>query len=607
MKLRTKLLLAQAPLLLALAVIGVVGSLTTSELGRGSQTILRENYRSVLALQRMLESLDRLDRAALFRVGGGRELSPEQLTEFRRRFEQELRVQEGNITEPGEAEETHALGAAWARYRDRYTGFQSEREPGLLRAVYFEDLLPAFEQVKQQIDHVLELNQDAMLRKSDAAERSARRLNTLVVVVALAGCLVGVWGSRALTSRLLRPLSVLAHAARRLGEGDVSARARVDGEDELARLAVEFNTMAERLKRYRESTLGELLAAHRASQSVIDSLPDPVLVVAVEGHLLHANESAERLLRIRLDAGLATVDPAVRGVLERVRQHVLAGKGPYLPKGLEEAERIATVDGERRLLPRGTPVYSEQGDVVGTTVVLQDVTRLLSFEELKNNLVATVAHEFRTPLTSLHMSIHLLTEQLVGPLTEKQSDLVYAAREDCERLQRIVEEFLDLSRIQSGHLELRKTTADIESLVRKALDAQAGNAARQAVELRCEVVPGTGHVVVDPDRIALVFSNLLANAIRHSPGGGAVVVRAAIAEGRARFEILDRGPGVPAEFRQAVFEKYFRVPGAPPGGAGLGLFLAREIVQAHAGEIGVESGPGGGSCFWFTLPLASSA
>jgi NtrC-family two-component system sensor histidine kinase KinB len=603
-KLRTKLLLAQAPLLLALVVIGVVGSLTASELGRGSQMILRENYRSVLALQRMLESLDQLDSAALFRIAGERELTREQASAYRARFEQELGVQQSNVTEPGEAEQTRALAGSWARYVEGWAEFERRSETAEVRAFYFAELQPAFERVKQRADQVLALNQDAMLRKSDAAERSARRLNTLLVSIALAGCLLGVWGSSALTSRLLRPLTVLTHAARRLGEGDVEARALVDGQDELARLAVEFNTMAERLKRYRESTLGELLAAHRASQSVIDSLPDPVLVVAVEGHLLHANESAERLLHIRLDAGLATIDPAIRAVLERVHQHVLAGKGPYLPKGLEEAARTSTVDGERRLLPRGTPVYSEQGDVVGTTVVLQDVTRLLSFEELKNNLVATVAHEFRTPLTSLHMSIHLLTEQLVGPLTEKQSDLVYAAREDCERLQRIVEELLDLSRIQSGHLELRTAPAEIEALVRKALDAQEAGAAQRNVELRCEVVPGAGHVLVDPDRIALVFSNLLANAIRHSPSGGSVVVRAAIANQRARFEILDRGPGVPHEFRQAIFEKYFRVPGAPSGGAGLGLFIAREIVQAHGGEIGVESEPGQGSVFWFTLPLA---
>jgi signal transduction histidine kinase len=427
----------------------------------------------------------------------------------------------------------------------------------------------------------------------------------MVVGVALLGLLLGVWGSGLLTARLLRPLAVLGHAARRLGEGDVDARARVEGKDELARLAAEFNTMAERLARYRASTLGELLAAHRASQAVIDSLPDPVVVVGVQGQVLHLNESAERLLHIRIDEGLTSADAAVRAVLERVRAHVAAGKGAYQPKGLEEAARIATSEGERRLLPRGTPVYSEQGEVVATTVVLQDVTRLLSFEDLRTNLVATVAHEFRTPLTSLHMAIHLLTEAQVGALTEKQADLVYAAREDCERLQAIVDELLDLSRIHAGRMELRTQPLELEGLARRAIEQQRGAAEQRDVELRSEVVPGMGEVRADPDRIGIVLANLLANAIRHSPPGAAVIVRAGIAAGRARIEVVDRGPGVPREYRQAIFDKYFRLPDAPPGGAGLGLFIVREIVTAHGGEVGVDAAPEQGSVFWFTLPLAA--
>src|SRR4029077_6340939 len=169
----------------------------------------------------------------------------------------------------------------------------------------------------------------------------------------------------------------------------------------------------------------------------------------------------ETLLALRPQTGLAEVDPALRAVLDRVRAHVLGGSGAYVPKGMQEAVRVESPDGERRLLPRGTPVYSEQGAVIGSSIVLQDVTPLLSFGELRNDLVATVAHEFRTPLTSLHMAIHLLHEQAVGTLSEKQADLVHAAREDCERLEAIVEELLDLSRIHSGRLVLRRAPHDV--------------------------------------------------------------------------------------------------------------------------------------------------
>jgi NtrC-family two-component system sensor histidine kinase KinB len=602
--LRTKLLLAQAPLLAALIFVGAVGSLTARELGRGAKAILSDNFRSVLAAQRIADAAARIDSAALSGIVGDRSRALQRIVESQRRLESELRAQEGNITEPGEAEATARLRAAWNQCNEllgRFVQLTAEHE---LRDAYFGELLPAVAAVKQGAESVLALNQEAMVRKSDAAEHSAERLNALLIAAAAFGLVVGTLSSGALTARLLRPLGILSQAARRLGEGDAAARAQVAGSDELAQVAAEFNTMAERLQRYRESTLGQLLAAHRSSQAVIDSLTDPVVVLGVAGEILHLNAAAEGLLELRPDVGLEGAHPALRGVLERVRAHVLGGNGAYLPKGLEEAVRVATSEGERRLLPRGTPVYSEQGDVIGTSIVLQDVTRLLMFEELRNDLVATFAHEFRTPLTSLRMAIHLLNEQAAGPVTDKQADLLLAARGDCERLQSTIDELLDLSRIQGGKLELRLADVDLESLVRKALEAEQSAAEMAHVELRCDILPGQGSVRVDPERISLVFANLLANAIRHSPSGGAVRVRARAAGAHVRLEVADRGPGVPREYGQAIFEKYFQMPSAPSGGAGLGLFIAREIVRAHGGEIGVDDEPGGGACFWFTLPRA---
>src|SRR6185436_19399903 len=149
-------------------------------------------------------------------------------------------------------------------------------------------------------------------------------------------------------------------------------------------------------------------------------------------------------------------------------------------------------EGERKLLPRATPVYDEERTVVGTTIVLQDVTRLLRFDELKNNLVATVAHEFRTPLTSMRMAIHLCTEGSVGPLTPKQADLLFAAREDCDRLQTIVDELLDVSRLQEGRPMFQPSRISAEGLVRQAVDAHDSEAGGAKVQLRPEVLPGVG-------------------------------------------------------------------------------------------------------------------
>ena len=450
-----------------------------------------------------------------------------------------------------------------------------------------------------------------MVLKSDRARRAAQQNIALMVAVTLGAFAVGLFASAALTSRLLRPLGVLSQAVRRIGEGDLLARASVQASDEIGRLAREFNTMADRLAEYRRSSLGDLLQAQQASQAAIDSLPDPVLVFSTAGSVLNVNTAAEKLLRVGVSGAgtdpLATVPPDVRALLERVRAHVVSGKGPYLPKGFEEAVPIESPEGPRHLLPRATPLYSEEGAIAGATVVLQDVTRLMRFDELKNDLVATVAHEFRTPLTSLRMTIHLCLEGAVGPLTEKQSELLHAARDDCERLQSIVDDLLDLSRIRSGRVEVSPVPLPAKTLVEGVVADQMPQADSKGVELRGTVIEPVLPVLADPERISLVLTNLIANAVSHSPAGATVELRAEPEDRQVRFQVLDHGNGIPPEYQERIFEKFFRIPGTRGEGIGLGLYISREIVRAHGGEMGVESRPGQGSRFWFTLPVAGMA
>jgi two-component system, NtrC family, sensor histidine kinase KinB len=608
MKLGTKLSLAQLPLVIALGLTIAIGSVVTRALARGSEDILKDNYRSVLAAERMKEAAERIDSGVVFAIIGRSARGLEQIDANLPRFDAELVAQEGNITEPGERDATVRLRQAWTRYRADIDLVRKAPDASGLDEHYFTELLPAFLTVKDAADKILELNQDAMIHKSDRAQRLASRWNTLLVLVSVSGLVLGLIASAIMTSRVLRPLGVLGQTARRLGEGDVAVRARVGGDDEISSVAHELNTMAERIQKYRQSSLGELLEAQLAAQATIDSLPDPVLVVALDGELRHANQAAEAMLKAHAEAGagaLARLDPAIRSVIERLRQHVAAGHGGYTPKGLDEAVKVATSDGERLLLPRAAPLYAEEGDVVAATIVLQDVTRLRRFEELRDNLVATVAHEFRTPLTSLRMAVHLLAEESVGPLTPKQADLAFAAREDCDRLQSIVDELLDLSRIQADRVELRTAEIDPEQLIRSALDAHETQAETRHTRLQSEVLPGMPAIEADRERIHLVLDNLLSNAIRYGPDGGTITVRAVQQDGFLRIEVTDQGPGIAAEYQQTIFERYVRVPGAPPGGAGLGLFIACEIVRAHGGQIGVDSEPGHGATFWFTVPLAA--
>ncbi|HEX8950973.1 MAG TPA: HAMP domain-containing protein, partial [Polyangia bacterium] len=212
MTLRRKLLLAQLPLALSLVVVGVASRKTIDALDRNSQNILKDNHLSVLAAQRMRDAADALGRAAARATPDAAELA-----ERRRAFEHELAFQDGNITEAGERELTERLHARWTRFSAR------PDEEGLTA-------------LEATLDEITDLNQDAMVRKSEAARRSAERMSAALVAVTLAAFVVGILASGYLTNRLTRPLGVLAAAVRRLGEGDLAARARLDGSDEIARL-----------------------------------------------------------------------------------------------------------------------------------------------------------------------------------------------------------------------------------------------------------------------------------------------------------------------------------------------------------------------------------
>jgi PAS domain S-box-containing protein len=609
MSLRLKLLLALVPLGLALAVVGISAVWSLAALDAESQLILHQNYRSVLAAQRMQDTIEKLDRAAMLSVIG-RPKPAASIDELIKRFETELGVQKGNITEPGEEEATQHLAEQWRDFVKEFQEFQKLSEREATESFYVNQLEPTLDEVRAAANKILTLNQDAMLDKSYKAEHFAAATNRALTVTTLAALAIGAAVSITLTNRLLRPLGVLNQAVGRLGSGDFDVRAKVAGRDEIAQLADQFNSMADRLVEYRNSSLGELLLAQQAAQAAIDSIPDPVILFSNDGGILKINDAAAALVQ-KAGAGevdmLATLPPALRSALEQARCYVLEGKGPYVPNGFEDAIAVTDAGGnESWVLLRATPVYEQRGRINGVTVILQDVTRLRRFDELKDDLVATVAHEFRTPLTSLRMAIHLVLEGVAGPLTEKQGDLLFAARDDCQRLQRTVDELLDLARIQSGKLSMQPRPLRAADLVHQAIELHRGQADEKQVTLTADVGLGLDQVMADPQRVQLVLSNLLGNAIRHSPDGGGVEIALAPQRGQVRFSVTDSGEGIPAEYQAAIFERFFRVPGAKSGAAGLGLPLAKEVVESHGGRIGVESQVGHGSTFWFTLPSAPS-
>jgi signal transduction histidine kinase len=205
----------------------------------------------------------------------------------------------------------------------------------------------------------------------------------------------------------------------------------------------------------------------------------------------------------------------------------------------------------------------------------------------------------------MRMILHLVVEQKVGPLTPRQTELLVAAREDSDRLHEIIENLLDMGRIESGMALMELRPADPAELVWSCIEPMRPAFRAKGVTLQFDPPPATPPVLADPVRVRHVFNNLLANALRYTPAGGAVRVGLRQALDGVEFTVADTGPGIPHEFLHRVFEKFFRVPGQPgESGAGLGLAIVKDVIEAHGGAVTVESGSGHGTTFRFTLRLA---
>jgi signal transduction histidine kinase len=606
--LQTKFLVGQLPTLAILVVLGLGAIVMIYRLSGNIDVILRENYKSILAAEGMKEAIERMDSGLLFVVGGRDRHGLEQFSANRPRFEENLRIELGNITVPGEQELADSLKSLFAQYlelADQF--FKLPTAPAEQREeFYFGKLLPTFDKIRICANDVLLLNQENMTAMDSRARTNAGTSIRLMIIALVAALALAIGASLYMSRSISRPIHAVTDGARALARGELDQIVPAASRDELGDLAHAFNEMARTLREYRAAGSARLLRAQETAQATIDSFPDPVVVVDPFGSVELANRAARRLLGV-VPAADFPVPWHPAQPLKSLISDVLASRVDHVPVGLEQVIPISDGGQERFYLPRVVAIRTERGELIGAAVALTDVTKFHLLDRLKSDMVSTVSHELKTPLTSVQMAVHLLLEELVGPLTPKQVELLLAARQDADRILTMINDLLDLTRIEQGRVKLDLEPVPPAQLVHEAVARAQAQAGSRGVSLSASHVADTPAVMVDRDRIEHVFDNLLVNAIQHTARGGAIDVAVDADSFRARFLVRDNGEGIPPEHLARVFDKFYRIPTTRhSGGAGLGLAIVREIVSAHGGSIDVSSEPGKGTSFAFTLPLASA-
>jgi len=606
--LRHRILLTLLPLLLLLAVVGSAGVVLLSRLGNSVSSILRENYDSVRAMEQLDEALERIDSSFQFALSDQRDEALQLYDHNWPVYRKNLEKEQSNITLPGERELVDQLQKLTGEYEHAGQVFHDTdpADPALRRQYYDPaGLQDQFKAIKNASGEIRQINQANM----EQASRDARRLAGRSLVwfgigsaVAVVLAMLAAWHT---VRTVLRPVRAVTEAAVGISAGNLHQVVPYLSRDELGELSQAFNSMARGLREFRESQSARLLRIQQTTQATVDSFPDPVIVIDTEGRVEIANPAAGRLLGVQTRRSGAA-DPAhwqPPPSLQKPLADALQGQHDYSPDGFEQAIHFNSQGRELTLLPRILNIRNSDGDTLGAAVVLQDVTRLRLLDEAKSNLVATASHELKTPLTSLRLAVHLLLEETIGPLNPKQLELLIDARDNCERLLAVVNNLLDLARLEQRDQQVILQPERPESLLRTAADTIRSRADDQGVELVVDVPPGLPAIAVDAARLGSALQNLLDNALTYTSRGGRITLKGEEEEQFVILSIADTGVGIPAEHLPHLFDRFFRVPGQSRGqGTGLGLSIVQETVVAQGGTITCESAPGQGTVFRLTFP-----
>jgi PAS domain S-box-containing protein len=360
--------------------------------------------------------------------------------------------------------------------------------------------------------------------------------------------------------------------------------------------------MASVLRESRRSDQNKLVRIQRATEQAFDSLPDAVAIVDPRGTVEVATETARNIFGLKPDQQIRTLPyPWMSEIfveaLRLGRRTVSRGEQKVIQRFVDGKEHYFS--------PEAIPILGGDAESAGTVLVLHDITQERQQEELKRGVISTVSHQLKSPLTSIRMAIYLLLEERIGSLTPKQVELLVAAREDSDRLHGILNDLLDISRIESGRVEMNFRKVSPHALVLEALELFQMDFKDRGVGLTAEIPTDLPEVRADMMRMKHVFANLLSNALRYTPPGGEVTILANADEECVHFSVSDTGKGIPSQYLPRIFEQFFRVPEqGKETGVGLGLAIVKEIVEAHGGAISVESLEGKGTTFTFTLRKA---
>jgi PAS domain S-box-containing protein len=563
MRLKTKLSIGLIFLFTVILLFGILGIVTINRLSRDADLVLKNNQESLLYCNNMLINLEDINnKKDAFQV-----------------FEDNLVLQENNITEVGEKEATLEL-------RKNFNELKADpRDPS------------NYPEIRHSIFQIQNLNELAILRKNAVAQKTAESAKFWLTIIFTILTLVAFTFIFNLPAIISNPISSLSEGIAQIAKKNYKKRIYLKQEDEFGDLASSFNIMAAKLDEYENSNLSQIKFEKSRIETIINQMRDGIIGLDNKKNILFLNAVAEKLLGLNEKdiIGKYAPDTALNNDLMRT----------LLREDEEKKELKIFADNKESYFNKDILNVTNNEQVIGEVIVLRNITLFHELNEAKTNFIATVSHELKTPISSIKMSAQLLNDDRIGTLSVDQRELIQSIRDDADRLLKITGELLNMTQVETGNIQLKLQPSLPAAIVEQALQAVQFQAQQKNISLVRQVHEPLPPVLADAEKTVWVLINFLTNAIKFSPEGSSIEVRANRQDGRVEVAISDHGKGIDDKYLPRIFDRYFKVPGTHErSGTGLGLAISKEFIEAQGGTIWVNSQIGEGSTFGFSFKTA---
>ncbi len=558
MKLKTKLSLGLIFLFTVIVAFGSLSFFYINRLSTDFSVVLKNNHESLVYCNNMLKALEEIPakRQAITT------------------FNDNLKKQQANITEIGEKESTEELTKNFIELQANPADSSN------------------YPQLRQSLQLINDLNQDAILRKNVIAQNTAEQARlwlTIIFTILIMISLTFIYNFPAVLSD---PITKLSEGIREIANKNYKQRVYVEQKDEFGDLANAFNSMAEKLDEYEHSNLAKIKFEKSRIETIINQMKDGIIGLDEKKHILFVNAVSQKILGLKEKdiVGKYAADIALQNDLMRTLLQ---------PEAQKELKIYA--DEKESFFSKDVINVKANEDIIGQVIVLRNITPYHELNEAKTNFIATVSHELKTPIASIRLSLQLLDNKQTGAVNQEQQLLLNGIKDDTNRLLKITGELLNMTQVDSGKIQLSIIASDAKEILNYAVSANKAVAEQKNVQLHIFMPPLLPKVMADNEKTSWVLTNLLSNAIRYSYENSAVNVSIHLKDKKIYFSVKDTGQGIAPEYKDKIFDRYYRIPGSHKEGTGLGLSICKEFIEAQGGEINVESDYGAGSTFVVVL------